>query len=83
VREARDVMSRIAAEIADCLACVRPESLEAALSRIQAAPRVFVAGAGRSGFMVRGFAMRLMHAGKIAHVVGEPTTPAVAPGIYS
>ncbi|MNO28735.1 3-hexulose-6-phosphate isomerase [compost metagenome] len=39
--------------------------------------KVFVAGAGRSGLMGRAFAMRLMHAGKEAYVVGETVTPGI------
>lgn len=42
--------------------------------------KVFVAGAGRSGLMGRAFAMRLMHAGKEAYVVGETVTPGIAAG---
>jgi 6-phospho-3-hexuloisomerase len=49
------------------------ESLDGARS-------VFVAGAGRSGLAMRAFAMRLMHMGIAAHVVGEVTAPAFAPG---
>lgn len=73
-------LARVGEEIRSCLARVDPASLEAALERLQGAARVFVAGAGRSGFMVRGFAMRLMHAGKTVHVVGDPTTPAIVRG---
>jgi len=39
--------------------------------------RVFVMGAGRSGLVVKGFAMRLMHMGFNVYVVGETVTPAV------
>lgn len=39
------------------------------------AKEVFCAGAGRSGFQVKGFAMRLMHMGVQSYVVGETTTP--------
>lgn len=41
---------------------------------------VFVAGAGRSGFVGRAFAMRLMHMGFKAYVIGETVTPAVSSG---
>ena len=41
---------------------------------------IFVAGAGRSGFMARGFAMRLMHMGYRSYLVGETTTPAILEG---
>lgn len=39
------------------------------------AKEVFCAGAGRSGFQVKGFAMRLMHMGAASYVVGETCTP--------
>ncbi|WNY23041.1 3-hexulose-6-phosphate isomerase [Methanimicrococcus hongohii] len=38
---------------------------------------VFVVGAGRSGLVGRAFAMRLMHMGFNAYVIGETVTPAV------
>jgi 6-phospho-3-hexuloisomerase len=44
------------------------------------APRVFVAGAGRSGLMARAFAMRLMHLGKRVFFVGDVTSPSVVSG---
>jgi 6-phospho-3-hexuloisomerase len=44
-----------------------------------ASPRIFLAGAGRSGLMIRSFAMRLMHLGFTAYVVGETTTPGITP----
>lgn len=39
------------------------------------ADEIFCAGAGRSGFQVKGFAMRLMHMGLCSYVVGETCTP--------
>ncbi|MBB5182384.1 6-phospho-3-hexuloisomerase [Catenisphaera adipataccumulans] len=39
------------------------------------ADEIFCAGAGRSGFQVKGFAMRLMHMGLKSYVVGETCTP--------
>lgn len=47
---------------------------------VDAAPRVFVLGAGRSGLALRMTAMRLMHLGLAVHVVGEVTAPAIGPG---
>ncbi|MFB9326657.1 6-phospho-3-hexuloisomerase [Paenibacillus aurantiacus] len=44
------------------------------------ADAIFVAGAGRSGLMMKAFAMRLMHLGLRAHVVGETVTPGISPG---
>lgn len=47
---------------------------------LQAAKRIFVVGEGRSGFMAKSFAMRLMHLGATAYVVGETITPPIAAG---
>jgi 6-phospho-3-hexuloisomerase len=44
------------------------------------AKRVYVAGAGRSGFIAKAFGMRLMHLGFDTYVVGETVTPALLPG---
>jgi 6-phospho-3-hexuloisomerase len=55
-------------------------SLADAALKLQQANRVFVLGAGRSGLALRMSAMRLMHLGLTVHVVGETTTPAIAPG---
>ena len=42
--------------------------------------KIFLAGAGRSGCVVRAFANRLMHLGFICHFVGEITTPPLKEG---
>ncbi|WP_053377556.1 6-phospho-3-hexuloisomerase [Paenibacillus sp. FJAT-27812] len=47
---------------------------------ISSAGRVFVAGAGRSGLMMRAFAMRLMHLGLDVYVVGETVTRSLREG---
>ena len=41
---------------------------------------MYVAGAGRSLLMLRGFAMRLMHLEMTAYVAGETVTPAIGAG---
>jgi 6-phospho-3-hexuloisomerase len=46
---------------------------------IQRATRIFVLGEGRSGLVMRMFAVRLMHLGNPTYVVGETTTPAIEP----
>jgi len=48
--------------------------------RMLTAKRVYVAGAGRSGFIAHAFAMRLLHLGFDVYVVGETITPALKPG---
>jgi 6-phospho-3-hexuloisomerase len=44
------------------------------------AHRVYVTGAGRSGLVAKAFALRLMHLGYEAYVVGETITPAFHDG---
>ena len=67
-------------ELQQTLSAVDPAQSVAAIARILAACRIFTAGAGRSGLALRMAAMRLMHLGLAVHVVGEPTTPAIAAG---
>lgn len=56
------------------------EGAQALVAAITAARRIYVLGLGRSGFILRMFAMRLMQIGFPAHVVGDATTPAIEPG---
>jgi len=72
------VIEQILAEVADCARQVSAESLIQVEGLLDAASRVFVAGAGRSGLCMRALGMRLMHLGKTVYVVGETTTPSIA-----
>ena len=47
---------------------------------ILSSKRICLYGAGREGLALRGFAMRLFHMGRDAHVVADMTTPPVGPG---
>lgn len=49
------------------------------LEEILGAKRIYLAGAGRSGFVARAFAQRLMHLGFESYVIGETITPAFGP----
>jgi 6-phospho 3-hexuloisomerase len=51
--------------------------LENFLKALQPARRVFLYGRGRSGFVARAFAVRLMHLGYQTYVVGETITAPV------
>ncbi|MDD1726177.1 MAG: 6-phospho-3-hexuloisomerase [Euryarchaeota archaeon] len=81
---ARSAMKAIAANvqtIADEIDYIEVNSLISDLiSAHQNKRRVFVLGAGRSGLVAKGFAMRLMHLGFYVYVVGETITPAVETG---
>ncbi|MCL7748304.1 6-phospho-3-hexuloisomerase [Halalkalibacter alkaliphilus] len=54
--------------------------VEMLVERILEANKIFVAGAGRSGFMAKSFAMRMMHVGLDPYVVGETVTPNLEEG---
>ena len=73
----REITTLVAHETAQCLQSVSPEQMDAAVEAIDGARRIFLAGAGRSGLVMRAFAMRLMHLGKTVHLVGDVTTPAI------
>lgn len=59
---------------------VEEKELLAMRDALDASRRVFVAGSGRSGYVAKAFANRLMHLGMSAYVAGEATTPAIAEG---
>ncbi|WP_211090413.1 6-phospho-3-hexuloisomerase [Nesterenkonia sedimenti] len=76
-------MSQIRDELSRTLATIcqdQQEALEQMAEMIGGAERIFVLGAGRSGLALQMTAMRLMHLGKEAYVVGETTTPAIRGG---
>lgn len=54
---------------------ISDEEAERLVDCILESKKVFVAGAGRSGFMVKSFAIRMMHMGLDAYVVSETVTP--------
>jgi 6-phospho-3-hexuloisomerase len=67
-------------ELDRTLAAISTEEADRLLAAVMEAPRVFVAGAGRSGLAIKAFAMRLMHMGRQVFVAGEIVTPAVGAG---
>lgn len=72
-----DQLSTVLAEITGVAATIDRTEVSGLAKSLLAADRVFVTGEGRSGFMARAFAMRLMHLGIPVFVIGETTTPAV------
>ena len=73
----QDMMRLMASKIRDTAADLSDSETEAFLSELKGAERIYVMGAGRSGLVAKAFAMRLMHLGFIAYVVGETITPAM------
>ena len=64
-------------EISQVMAKVDEQQLQKILPLFTKQRRIFVRGAGRSGFQAKSFAMRLMHLGYEVYVLGETITPSV------
>ncbi|MCI0142651.1 6-phospho-3-hexuloisomerase [Arthrobacter bambusae] len=73
-------LSLIRDEIAATAAGIDQKQLALLAASIGPADRIFAAGAGRSGLVLRMAAMRLMHLGHTVHVAGDTTTPAISSG---
>jgi len=71
----RDLMLMMIDRIGEIAKSLDQEQINCFLTEITRARRIFIVGAGRSGFIGKAFAMRLMHLGLIAYVVGETVTP--------
>ena len=76
----KEILSLMNEELSACFASLNEGQLDELKGAIRGADRVFVAGAGRSLMMIRPLAMRLMHMGLTAYVVGETVTPAIGKG---
>ena len=75
-----ELSDRILDELRYILHRVDEDSAKGMLAEILMSDRIFLAGMGRSGLIVRSFAMRLMQVGLQVYVVGEVTTPAMRKG---
>lgn len=78
--ETKSYVAAILSELDNSSTQLVDEQLELLVERIGEAGRVFVAGAGRSGLMMRAFAMRLMHLELDVYVVGETVTRSLTQG---
>jgi 6-phospho-3-hexuloisomerase len=73
----QEMMQLMASKIRAVSKAISDEDVEKFLAELLHAKRIYVMGAGRSGLVAKAFAMRLMHLGLPAFVVGETITPAV------
>ncbi len=73
-------MNTIVEELDRSTKTIAPEKLQEVIKKIKEHKRIFVYGTGRSGLMLKAFAMRLMQIGLDSYVVGETTTPSVQKG---
>ncbi|WML47013.1 6-phospho-3-hexuloisomerase [Neobacillus sp. PS3-34] len=67
-------LAKIIEELSRSADLIANEEAELLLNGILESKKIFVAGAGRSGFMAKSFAMRMMHMGLDSYVVGETVT---------
>ena len=77
-REVFNNISLVRDEITNTAAKIDAHELAGLAGHLSQGGRVFVAGAGRSGLVLRMAAMRLMHLGLTVHVAGDTTTPAIS-----
>lgn len=73
----QEPLDYIQAHAGTTLARLTPNTLKRFLDALEPAKRVFLYGRGRSGFVARAFAVRLMHLGYQTYVVGETITAPV------
>lgn len=67
-------LTKIVQELSQTAALISDSETEKLVNQILESKKVFVAGAGRSGFMAKSFVMRMMHMGIDAYAVGETVT---------
>lgn len=73
-----DYYPTVLKEIEDTLVQVDETTISNFAYHMLEAPRIFVAGVGRTGLVMRCFAMRLMHLGIEVQILGDITTTAVS-----
>jgi 6-phospho-3-hexuloisomerase len=76
----QEMMRLMASKIRAIANSISDEDVEKFITEILNARRIYVMGAGRSGLVAKAFAMRLMHLGMQAYVIGETITPALNKG---
>jgi 6-phospho-3-hexuloisomerase len=76
----QEMMRLMASKIRAIANTISDDDTEKFIRELLNAKRIYVIGAGRSGLVAKAFAMRLMHLGLSAYVVGETITPALNRG---
>ncbi len=73
----RDIILR---EVAGVLDAIDEDRSRKFVMEVARAKRIYVAGVGRSGLVVKAFGQRLMHLGLEVHLADEITAPAIRRG---
>lgn len=77
MRETQRALSEILEHLQVSSKKLRSKQVKDFINALLDAKRVFVVGSGRSGLVVRAFAMRLMHLDMNVRVIGETITPSL------
>ena len=77
--EFTEALDHLIGELGSVMSKLTPEMAETLIKELESAPRIFGYGGGRSGYILRGFCMRLMHLGFEVFFVGETITPRLQP----
>jgi 6-phospho-3-hexuloisomerase len=76
-KEVQEMMLLMASQVRSIANRISGDDVDCFLNEVTCAKRIYAMGAGRSGLVAKGFAMRLMHLGLTSFVVGETITPAL------
>jgi len=76
----KELAHQALADLGEVFAAMDEGAADPLIEAILASKRICLYGAGREGLALRGFAMRLFHMGRDAHVVADMTTPPVGKG---
>lgn len=76
----KDYLIKIILELSNNANYISNDQLAYAIEAIIKAPHIFIAGAGRSGIMAKGFANRLLHLGFSVSLIGDIISPHSKPG---
>lgn len=71
----RENLAAILQELSANQERIDEDHLQSMVEHVLRSNHIFLAGAGRSGVAIRGFANRLMHLGKSVSLVGDITSP--------
>lgn len=75
-----EILSNILRELKEGSLQIDDDQIEKFISFIDYKKRIYLAGAGRSGVAIKGFACRLVHLGLDVHFIGDITVPHTKPG---
>ena len=74
----KSAMKKIAEHIHKTIEKLDDGEVDLMVEAIEKADKIFLMGVGRSGLVAKAFAMRLVHLGLTAHVIGETTSPSIS-----